>query len=89
MHNQYTLYAFKNNGSRNVLRIDDDYLKVLLPFVNGTTINHEVIKIVDILTVEELEFLSKVTSGECDYFLLTSKYSKIIRRIEAKIYFEM
>lgn len=89
MHNQYTLYAFMNNGSRNILRIDDDYLKVLLAFVDGTTINHEVIKIVDILTVEELEFLSKVTSGECDYFLLTSKYSKIIRRIETKIYFEM
>lgn len=82
---QYTLYAIMNNGSRYILKIDDYYLKVLLGFVNGN-IDSEVIRLMDTLMTVEFEFLLKVIDGECDYILLKSKESKIIRRIETKIY---
>lgn len=82
---QYTMYAIMKNGSRYIFKIDDYYLKVLLGFVNGD-IDHEVVKIMDILTMNELDFLSKLTNGECDYFLLKCKDSKIIRRIETQIF---
>lgn len=76
------------NGSRYILKIDDYYLKVLLGFVKGN-IDQEVVRILGILTMNELDFLLKVTNGECDYFLLKSKKSKIIRRIENKIFSKM
>lgn len=82
---QYTLFAIMKNGSRYILKFDDYYLKVLQGFVSGR-VGNDVIRLLDVLTKKEIDFLGKFTSGECEYFLIKSKNSKIIRRIENKLY---
>ncbi|MCP1144864.1 hypothetical protein [Lysinibacillus endophyticus] len=85
MLGKYTLYAIMKNGTRYILKFDDYFLKVLEGFVSGR-IGNDVIKLIDILTIKEIDFLHKLTSGECEYFLIKSKNSKVIRKIENNLY---
>lgn len=85
MIEQYKLYAVMTNGSRYILKIDEYYLKVLLSFTYGE-LDQEAIQLMNTLMTVELEFLLKLTNGECEYLLLKSKDSKIVRRIETDIY---